>query len=335
VDVARTKITAPIDGVVISRNVDEGQTVAASFNTPKLFVIANDLTKMQIEAAVSEADLGGVEEGQKVNFQVDAFPNRKFLGSVKQVRYAAMTNQNVVTYTAVVEVSNPDLKLRPGMTATARIVTGQKPGVLKIPNSALRFRPPPNLTVQVQTNAVASGGPTNGAAAAAVATDESGVPIPPWRAEGRRPAPDEFQKWLASLTPEQKEKAQESMRRRFAEGGGGGGFGGRGGGGGGGFGDGARSKPEGPTTATVYVLEKAVGADGKESQIVKAVTIKAGITDGSSTEVIEGVKEGDTLITAITTATLAGPTQPQSNPFAPSFGRPTSSGQRGGQQQRR
>src|SRR5262249_62135507 len=98
VDLSRAKITAPIDGVVISRNVDEGQTVAASFNTPKLFVIANDLTKMQIEAAVSEADLGGVEEGQRVSFSVEAFQNRKFLGQVQQVRFAPVTNQNEVTY---------------------------------------------------------------------------------------------------------------------------------------------------------------------------------------------------------------------------------------------
>lgn len=336
VDVSRTKITAPIDGVVISRNVDEGQTVAASFNTPKLFVIANDLTKMQIEAAVSEADLGGVEEGQKVNFQVDAFPNRKFLGSVRQLRFAAVTNQNVVTYTAVVEVSNPDLKLRPGMTATARIVTGQKPGVLKIANAALRFRPPPNVTVLMQTNAVAAGS-TNRAAVAAVATDESGVPIPPWRAERRRPTPEEREKFEASLTPEQKEKyqqAMEQMRRRIAEGGGGGGSG-PGGSGGRGFGDAAGTKPEGPTTATVYLLEKSVGADGKEEQVAKAVTIKAGITDGSSTEVIEGLKEGDAVITGISTVTLAGPAQPQSNPFAPTFGRPPASGQRGGQQPQR
>src|SRR5207244_3236975 len=140
----------------------------------------------------------------------------------------------------------------------------------------------------------------------------------------------------ASLTPGQKEKyqqAMEQMRRRFAEGGGGGGFGGRGSGGGG-FGDSPRAKPEGPTTATVYLLEKSVGADGRELQLAKAVTIKAGITDGSSTEVIDGLKEGDTIITGISTpTTIAGPAQPQSNPFAPGFGRGGGAGQRGGQQQ--
>src|SRR5262249_3939689 len=106
VDLSRTTITAPISGVVIVRAVDRGQTVAASFNTPRLFVIANDLTQMQIEAAVSEADVGGVEEGQRVTFTVDAFPNRIFRGQVQQVRFAPITNQNVVTYTAVVGVKN-------------------------------------------------------------------------------------------------------------------------------------------------------------------------------------------------------------------------------------
>jgi HlyD family secretion protein len=239
----------------------------------------------------------------------------------------------VVTYTAVVEVSNPDLKLRPGMTATARIVTGEKPDVLKIPNAALRFRPPPNFVIQAQTNAVAAVS-TNRAAGAVVATDESGVPIPPWRAERRRPTQEEREKFEASLTPDQKQKyqqAMEQMRRRFTEGGGGAGFGGRGGGGG----DTPRSRPEGPITATVYLLDKAAEVDGtgKPIQMAKAVTVKTGLTDGSSTEVIEGLKEGDAVITGLVTqTTIAGPAQPQSNPFAPSFGR---GGQRGGQQQRR
>src|SRR6185503_1780116 len=141
VDLERTTIYAPIDGMVISRNVDVGQTVAASFTAPTLFVIANDLTKMQIEAAVSEADVGGIEMGQQVDFSVDAFPGRTFHGSVSQVRYAPVTNQNVVTYTTIVDVSNPDMKLRPGMTATASIISAKRSSVLKIANAALRFRP--------------------------------------------------------------------------------------------------------------------------------------------------------------------------------------------------
>src|SRR5262249_55583331 len=159
----------------------------------------------------------------------------------------------------------------------------------------------------------------------------------PWRAERRRPTPEEREKFEASLTPEQKEKyqqAMEQMRRRFAEAGGGGGFGGRGGGHGG-FGDTSRPKPEGPTTATVYLLQRSVGPAGKEKQFAQGVTIKAGLTDGSSTEVIEGLKEGEAVITGISTPALAGPAQPQSNPFAPGFGRGGGAGQRGGQQQQR
>src|ERR1051326_490409 len=142
VDLERTTIYSPIDGVVISRVVDVGQTVAASFNAPILFTIANDLRHMRIEAMVSEADVGGVQEGQHVSFTVDAFPGRSFRGEVTQVRYAPVTNANVVNYTAVIEVANDDLKLRPGMTANASIITAERRDVLRIPNAALRFRPP-------------------------------------------------------------------------------------------------------------------------------------------------------------------------------------------------
>src|SRR5215471_12398557 len=153
VDLSRTTIHAPIDGVVITRKVEAGQTVAAAMTTPTLFTIANDLHKMQIEASVAEADIGGVEEGQKVQFTVDAFPGRLFEGSVKQVRFAASTNQNVVTYTAVVEVDNKDLKLRPGMTANARFITAERKNVLKLPLASVRFRPPAGVTIVGDTNA--------------------------------------------------------------------------------------------------------------------------------------------------------------------------------------
>src|ERR1035437_9210219 len=142
IDLDRCTIFSPVDGIVISRNVDVGQTVAASMSAPVLFQIANDLTKMQIDANVSEADIGTVEEGYPVNFTVDAFPGRTFTGKVKQIRNSPTTVQNVVTYDCVIEVSNPDLKLRPGMTANASLVTAQRSGVLKIPNAALRFRLP-------------------------------------------------------------------------------------------------------------------------------------------------------------------------------------------------
>lgn len=136
-----TRIVSPVDGIVISRNVDVGQTVAASFQTPTLFTIAQDLTKMQIDCNVSEADIGRVKIGQNVEFTVDAYPDIIFKGKVFQVRNAPITIQNVVTYDVVVKVDNPELKLKPGMTANVSIIIDTKKDVLKIPNAALRFRP--------------------------------------------------------------------------------------------------------------------------------------------------------------------------------------------------
>jgi HlyD family secretion protein len=141
VNLSYTVIKSPIDGVVISRNVDVGQTVAASLQAPVLFTIGEDLTKMRVEASVPESDVGRLKEGMSASFTVDAFPGQKFRGTVAQVRNAATTVQNVVTYTAVIDVDNADLRLRPGMTANVTIVTAEKRGVLAIPNSALRFRP--------------------------------------------------------------------------------------------------------------------------------------------------------------------------------------------------
>ncbi|MGC8718685.1 MAG: efflux RND transporter periplasmic adaptor subunit [Thermodesulforhabdaceae bacterium] len=133
-----TKIVSPVDGVVISRNVDVGQTVAASFQTPTLFTIARDLTKMQINTNVAEADIGKIAVDQPVEFTVDAYPDETFHGKVSQVRLAPVNIQNVVTYDVVILVDNPDLKLKPGMTANVTIITAEKKGVLRIPNSALR-----------------------------------------------------------------------------------------------------------------------------------------------------------------------------------------------------
>jgi HlyD family secretion protein len=141
VNLTYTIIKSPIDGVVINRNVNVGQTVAASFQAPVLFQIANDLAKMQVECSVDEADIGKVKEEQKVRFTVDAFPDDNFRGIVKQVRYSPEIVQNVVTYTTIVEVDNPEMKLRPGMTATVSIVTGEAQNALRVPNAALRFTP--------------------------------------------------------------------------------------------------------------------------------------------------------------------------------------------------
>ena len=132
---------SPVDGIVVSRNVDVGQTVAASFQTPTLFSIAQDLTKMQIDTNVDEADIGKVKVGQDVEFTVDAYPDITFKGKVWQVRNAPITVQNVVTYDVVIQVDNPELKLKPGMTANVSIIVSIKKDVLKIPNAALRFKP--------------------------------------------------------------------------------------------------------------------------------------------------------------------------------------------------
>lgn len=233
VQLSYCKVYAPVDGVVISRNVDVGQTVAASFNTPTLFVIANDLSRMQIDALVSEADIGGVSVGQTVNFSVDAFPYRTFHGKVSQVRYGALTNQNVINYDCVVEVKNSDLKLLPGMTANVSIVIASSENALKIPNAALRFRPPeatnnsPGMMAFAQSNTTPSSAGAPGSAAA-----KPGTPI------------------------------------------------------GGSGGD--RS-----SVRTVYVLKTTQNPERPELVPVK---IKTGISDGISTEVIEGLKEADQVV---------------------------------------
>lgn len=135
-------IRSPVDGIVVARNVEVGQTVAASFATPNLFLIALDLTKMQVDTNVSESDISGMAEGKDATFTVDAYPGVQFAGTIRQVRLAPINVQNVVTYNVVVAVDNRDLRLKPGMTANVSIVVAQREGVLKIPNAALRFVPP-------------------------------------------------------------------------------------------------------------------------------------------------------------------------------------------------
>src|SRR5437667_7199850 len=264
VDLSRCTIYAPVDGVVISRNVDMGQTVAASFNTPTLFVIANDLAKMQIDALVSEADIGGVAVGQPVNFTVDAYPYRTFHGKVHQIRYGAITNQNVINYDCVIEVNNSDLKLLPGMTANVSVIIAERDNALKIPNAALRFRPPETVIAELKTNLPApilAGGPRAGS--------ESG---------GR---------------------------------GGGFGPGGPGGGGPGGVRRGergpggdpsvpaARPRPERQAARTVYIVSAKGPAGDEEKAKPRPVQIKTGISDGIVTEVLDGLSEGDQVVTGL------------------------------------
>src|SRR6266704_4993622 len=232
-DLDHCTITSPIDGVVISRSVDVGQTVAASLQAPVIFAIANDLTKMQIDSNVAEADVGVVVVNQQVDFTVDAFPNQTFHGQVIQVRNAPITVQKVVTYDTVIGVSNPELKLKLGMTANVSIVVAHRDDAVQIKNAALRYRPP------------------------------DATPIETRRMSGDR--------------------------------------GGRPGGGRGGSGQ------EGRAERTVYVLPNG----GSRPQPVQ---IKTGISDGVMTEVVEGLKEGDRVVTADLTSTAAAPSPP-ANPF--------------------
>lgn len=169
VDLERTYIRAPVDGIVIKRSVDAGQTVAASLQAPELFVIAQNLADMEVGASVDEADVGRIRVGQRATFTVDSFPARNFTGEVRQVRKAAQVVQNVVTYTVVISTSNPDMQLLPGMTANVRIITEERDSVLKVPNAALRFRMPSALA------AAGSSPPPAGAAS----TGPNGSPSAP------------------------------------------------------------------------------------------------------------------------------------------------------------
>jgi HlyD family secretion protein len=168
VDLSRTEIRAPVDGVVIKRSVDVGQTVAASLQAPELFVIARDLRDMQVETSIDEADVGRIRTGQRASFTVDAFPGRPYSGEVRSVRKAAQNVQNVVTYIAIISANNERGELLPGMTANVRITTDSRESVLKVPNSALRFRPPGEGPVDARTADKAGGNADGGDKAGAV-----------------------------------------------------------------------------------------------------------------------------------------------------------------------
>jgi HlyD family secretion protein len=313
-DLAHCTIYAPVDGVVISRNVDVGQTVAASMNAPVLFQIANDLSKMQIDANVSEADVGNIGEGQTVNFTVDAYPSSTFLGRVVQIRNSASNIQNVVTYDTVVGVTNADLKLKPGMTATVSIITAQRTNVLKIPNIALRFKPPEPSTNQTlvarllakvglgkepktdSTNAVqvAKADGTNKTETAENASPPLTGNEPPevlmrrvreMRDRGEEPSPE--------IRAKMRELFQSGALQRPGQGGGPMG--------GGPMGGGAGSRPRSaPSWRNIYVLSTNAPPGGDDPVLMpRPVRVRTGITDGSYTEVTEGLQEGDTVITGV------------------------------------
>ncbi|MBI1998032.1 MAG: efflux RND transporter periplasmic adaptor subunit [Deltaproteobacteria bacterium] len=244
VDLDNTVIRSPVDGIVISRNIDVGQTVAASLQAPTLFTIANDLSKMEVHTSVDEADVGNVWETQEVTFTVDAFPTRRFRGKVSQVRNAPSMVQNVVTYNAVVRIDNKELLLKPGMTANVQFLVSQKEDVLSIPNMAIRFKPP----------------------------------------EEKNEAQELLRKEQSRTAP------RPGARRTSRSGGGGGGE--------------ARRLRE----VRIYLLRDAKA---------QAVDVQLGISDGSKTEVISGdLKENDPVIIG-----MASGAQSQTgvaNPFQPS-----------------
>lgn len=280
IDLSRCTIYSPVDGIILSRQVDVGKTVAASFNTPVLFTIANDLTKMQIVGAIAEADIGSVNIGQPVNFTVDAFPNRQFRGRVSSIRNSPQTIQNVVTYETIIEVRNDDLKLRPGMTANVSVVIAQRPGVLRIPNQVLRVRLP-----DVAPPAAMAGA-----------------------APGLKPLPDDQRRpylTKAGFVPGSGRPSEEVIARARelakADGFEWPAFGGR---------DRAANS-DAPTVRPVYRLV-GVGAAARP----EAVNVRLGISDGTQTEVIDGLAEGDQVIASVTAAS-ASPQQPAGNsPFS-------------------
>jgi HlyD family secretion protein len=284
VNLDRCKIYSPIEGSVILRSVDPGNTVAASLAAPTLFQIANDLTSMQIDAAISEADIGNVQVKQVVNFTVDAYPNRQFRGVVSQIRNTPKTAQNVVIYDTMIDVHNRDLKLLNGMTANVSVVIASRHATLKVPNAALRVRIPDNLLPPKAEKAGAA------APAAKPLTDDQ-----------RR---QQFQQLMTDAgyvrgngppTPEVRAKMEQLAKERGLE------------------------LPAGrgdrdnnaPVTRTLYRL---VGSDPKTAH-PEPVSVKLGITDGVATEVVDGLNEDDLIITSVYLPGAKSAGAPASNPF--------------------
>jgi HlyD family secretion protein len=258
-----TDIYSPISGIVISRNVDVGQTVAASLQAPTLFVLAEDLAKMQVDTNVAEADVGKLQTGMLADFMVDAYPNEHFKGKVRQVRNSPQTLQNVVTYDAVIDVDNAAQKLKPGMTANVTFVYAERNDVLRVPNAALRFRPPAEMWPK---------GAAPGAPAVSEARAEAPAAPPQAQPQG---APAAGAQGTPAAGPGQGGATGQGQRRwqRGGDGQGGGGP---------------------PDRKVVWVLRPT-------AKLPEPVRIKTGVTDGSLTEVVEGdLKEGDVVVTDVT-----------------------------------
>ena len=317
VDLDRTRIRAPIDGIVIKRTIEPGQTVAASLQAPELFVIARNLNDMQVETAIDEAEIGKIRPGQVATFTVDAFPGRSFSGTVLQVRKAAQNVSNVITYTAVVSARNDDLALLPGMTANVRIVTDKRESVLKLPNAALRYKP-------AGFDDKASGDGKEGKDAKTPAAGHGGSPGDRMKAYRERLerelALDEGQKGkldgafaavrekFAALRdlpdterPKAAERTRAELRERIAE---------------------FLNKTQSEKFAAINAEISGRATSGGRGRVfiqdaqkqAKAVSVRTGLTDGSMTEIIVGneaeLKEGDEVIVgnaaAATSAKPAG-----------------------------
>jgi HlyD family secretion protein len=296
-----TRITAPVDGVVIARNMSQGQTVQASTTAPQLFELAQDLTKMQLWTNIDESDISRVREGLEATFTVDAFPGQNFTGEIVQIRRAPQNVSNVITYTVVITVDNPDLRLFPGMTANTRIVTERLENALRIPAAALRFRAPEEL-LDPEAKAKGKGGKGDGKA------DSKGDAKQGDSKDGEAKGGEFFSQFKGGDREElfNQFKAKGFDPSQF-QGRGGGGRGGRGGGKGGG---GNRRPAAGLTaqTQTVYIKN----AKG----LLEPIRVRTGITDGSWVALLgNNLQEGQELITAV--EGLAVPANKQTN--APGF----------------
>jgi len=323
-NLAYTQIYAPIDGIVVERTVELGQTVVASMSTPQLFLIANDLSAMQILASVDESDIGQIHEGQTARFSVQAYPNEKFEGQVKQVRLQSKTTENVVNYTVVVHVQNKSGKLLPGMTATLEFLTGSAKDALLVPNAALRFRPTDEMRAQVfkrmQEQRAANGGGPEGASGAE--PNGGSAPSMAGAAGASRRRGTEG----AGAAGENRGGGAEGPAVAGGRGQNGGGFGGRNGAGaaggtGGGFGAGA-GRTRGQAPNMLWFLD--------EKGQLNAARVHASLTDGQRT-VVESprIKEGMQVIIAVNNPTPSA--NAAANPFGGGqFGGPPGGGFPGG-----
>ncbi|MBL8190428.1 MAG: efflux RND transporter periplasmic adaptor subunit [Acidobacteria bacterium] len=261
VNLSHTTITSPIDGVVVSRNVDVGQTVAASLSAPTLFTIANDLTQMQVIANIDQADIGAINQENKVSFTVDAYTGRRFEGQIKEIRLSPQNVQNVVTYNVVINVQNPDQKLLPGMTANLTFAVAERKGVLKVPNAALRFTPKDMTPEKIRELLRSQRGGGQGQEQPAQSPE---VPQGERQSRGNQQGQQGQQ---AQQAQGQQGQASENGGRR---------------------GGGSAAPAEGQSKV-VWVL----GADNKP----QPRRLRLGISDGTATEVIEGnLQEGETIV---------------------------------------